>query len=145
MPSLEIRLLGPAEVTRGGQRVTGLGTVGLGLFAYLAIEADRAHSRDALAGLLWPEQPNQNARHSLRQALTTLRRAIGDDAAAPPRLLLTRESVIWWAITTWGQRRREMPEVLARPQWAHLAVYRVRTPAQAEALLADLSRARGGP
>ena len=31
------------------------------LLAYLAVEADRPHRREALAGLLWPEQPEAKA------------------------------------------------------------------------------------
>jgi predicted ATPase/DNA-binding SARP family transcriptional activator/Tfp pilus assembly protein PilF len=48
------------------------------LLAYLSVEAGRPHRRDALAGLLWPDQPDQKARQSLRQALYNLRQAIGD-------------------------------------------------------------------
>lgn len=40
------------------------------------------HRRDALAALLWPDQPRENARHSLRQALSTLRRILGGDEPA---------------------------------------------------------------
>ena len=63
------------------------------LLVYLAVEAGAAHARDALAGLLWPELPNAAARTNLRQALTTLRQALGDRAAQPPFLLITRETI----------------------------------------------------
>src|SRR5690606_37487316 len=61
--------------------------------AYLAVEADRPHTRERLAALLWPEQPEQNARQNLRWALNTLRRAIGDADASPPYLLISRETL----------------------------------------------------
>ena len=61
--------------------------------AYLAIERDRRHYREALAGLLWPAQPTDAARGSLRQALQVLRRALGDEPAARPYFLVSRETI----------------------------------------------------
>jgi predicted ATPase/DNA-binding SARP family transcriptional activator len=63
------------------------------LFAYLAVEADRPHRREALTGLLWPDEPEQTARHNLRQALFSLRQTIGDPAAHPPYLHITRNEI----------------------------------------------------
>jgi DNA-binding SARP family transcriptional activator/predicted ATPase len=62
------------------------------LLAYLAIESDRAHRRESLVGLLFPEVPEEQARTNLRQTLTRLRRAINDKKSDPPFLLITRES-----------------------------------------------------
>lgn len=63
------------------------------LFAYVAVESDRPHRRDALIGLLWPDESEQTARHNLRQALFSLRQTIGDSAAHPPYLLITRDEI----------------------------------------------------
>ncbi|NLS78164.1 MAG: hypothetical protein GXY76_12985 [Chloroflexi bacterium] len=63
------------------------------LLAYLAVEADRPHRREALASLLWPERPESNARQSLSQALSALRRTLGDQAASPPFLLVTPQTL----------------------------------------------------
>jgi len=63
------------------------------LLAYLAVEADRPHRRDALVGLLWPDEPEQTARHNLRQALFSLRQTIRDSAAQPPYLHITRDEI----------------------------------------------------
>jgi predicted ATPase/DNA-binding SARP family transcriptional activator len=63
------------------------------LFAFLLLEADRPHTRDRLAALLWPDSSDAAARKSLRQALIYLRAAIGDETAQPPFLLITRESL----------------------------------------------------
>lgn len=94
MSQLTISLLGTVQVLRDGQPVTGQAYAKvLGLLAYLAVEADRPHARASLALLLWPEQPDENARHSLRQALSTLRRVLNDHVAPEPLLLITRESV----------------------------------------------------
>ncbi len=54
-----------------------LGAKALALMAFLALER-RAHSREMLAGLLWGESPEAEARASLRQALKQLRDAVGD-------------------------------------------------------------------
>ena len=62
------------------------------LLAFLAIESHRAHRRESLVGLLFPEMPDEQARTNLRQTLTRLRRAINDQKADPPFLLITRES-----------------------------------------------------
>jgi DNA-binding SARP family transcriptional activator len=62
------------------------------LLAFLAIESDRAHRRESLVGLLFPEIPDEQARTNLRQTLARLRRAIGDQKADPSFLLVTRQS-----------------------------------------------------
>ncbi|MCB8982169.1 MAG: AAA family ATPase [Ardenticatenaceae bacterium] len=46
------------------------------LLAFLLIEANQAQRRETLAGLLWPEQSEKEARHSLSQALLKLRQSI---------------------------------------------------------------------
>jgi len=38
---------------------------------------------------------------------------------------LPPEGIVWWSVKTWFRRRREYPEILARPEYAHLTVYRV--------------------
>ncbi|HYD68620.1 BTAD domain-containing putative transcriptional regulator [Azospirillum sp.] len=63
----------------------------MGLLAYLALRPDRAQSREALAGLLWGDSPDAQARSSLRQVIATLRRAFPDGDA--PVLLLDGERV----------------------------------------------------
>ena len=63
------------------------------LLVYLAVEADRPHRREALVGLLWPDEPERVARHNLRQTLFSLRQTIGDPAARPPYLHITRDEI----------------------------------------------------
>jgi len=63
------------------------------LLAYLAVEADHPHSREALVGLLWPDCTEEAARHNLRQALFNLRLTLGDHTAKPPYLLASRNSI----------------------------------------------------
>jgi len=93
MPRLTISLLGPLQVTLDDKPITGFATdKARALLAYLAVEAARPHRRDALAGLLWPDQPQRKARQNLRQALSYLRQAIVemDDV---PFLLVSRETI----------------------------------------------------
>ena len=64
------------------------------LLVYLALEAAQPVRREKLAGLLWPDQSEQSAQDSLRQALSRLRQAIGDrQSERPPLLLIERETV----------------------------------------------------
>jgi DNA-binding SARP family transcriptional activator len=50
------------------------------LLAYLAEPPGRRHPRDALAALLWGDRQDEQARASLRAALSDLCRALGKDA-----------------------------------------------------------------
>src|SRR6266545_5217870 len=94
MARLTLALLGALEVTLDGQHVGGFAYDKVrALLAYLAVEADRPQRREALAALLWPEQPDPTARNNLRRALLTLRAAIDDRHAAPPFLLIARDSI----------------------------------------------------
>jgi DNA-binding SARP family transcriptional activator len=52
------------------------------LLAYLAMHAGQRQARDKLAALLWGETTDARARHSLRQALVALRRAMPARTAA---------------------------------------------------------------
>jgi WD40 repeat protein/DNA-binding SARP family transcriptional activator len=61
------------------------------LLAYLALEPGREHTREALAALFWPDEPDQAAKQNLRQALYQLRQLLGEQAG--PLLLVTRDTV----------------------------------------------------
>jgi DNA-binding SARP family transcriptional activator/predicted ATPase len=94
MAHLSLSLLGPFQVTLGGQPVTGFKSNKVrALLAYLAVEAERSHRREVLAGLLWPDWPDRDALSNLRYALSNLRRVIGDRTAEPPFLLITRDTL----------------------------------------------------
>ena len=98
MACLRLSLLGSFEAELDGKPVTGFATTKIqALLAYLAVESHRAHRREVLAALLWPDWPERAARTNLRNALSKLRTAIGDRGVAPghhePYLLITRETV----------------------------------------------------
>ena len=60
------------------------------LLAYLAMKPDWRASREELATLLWGDTPDAQARHSLRQCLTLLRKDLG---AAADILIFERDTV----------------------------------------------------
>jgi DNA-binding SARP family transcriptional activator len=101
MAHLALFLLGPFQVKLDGEPVIAFESDKVrALLAYLAIEADRPHRREKLAGLLWPERPEQDARRNLRYALSNLRAVIGDRAAngdqcaaSPSFLLVSRRTI----------------------------------------------------
>jgi len=49
----------------------------------------------------------------------------------------------WWVVRTWRGKRRRYPELLRRPEHAHLTVARLRRPREAQALLAALPQREG--
>ena len=91
---LTLLLLGPPQMLVNGEAVMGLkAEKALVLLAYLAVEAHRPHRRSTLATLLWPDQPEKQALQNLRQALSRLRHAIGDQEAEPPHLLTDPQTI----------------------------------------------------
>ncbi len=94
MALLSIRLLGTLQVTLAGEPVRGFESDKVrALLAYLAVEVGHPHRREKLAGLLWPERPEKAARANLRQALSNLRRAVGDAQTIPPFFEVTRQTI----------------------------------------------------
>jgi predicted ATPase/DNA-binding SARP family transcriptional activator len=94
MAHLSVSLLGRFRVTLDEEPITAFESTKVrALLAYLAVEADRVHGREVLAGLLWPDWPDRAALGNLRYALYNLRQAIGDRAAEPPFLLITRHTL----------------------------------------------------
>ena len=48
------------------------------------------------------------------------------------------DGIPWWVLRTHQRRRREFPELFRRPEYAHAALIRLRSPAAAEEFLARL-------
>ena len=94
MPRLTLSFLGCFHVCLDDRPVTDFKSNKVrALLAYLAVESDRPHRREALAGLLWPDWPDRDALSNLRYALASLRRTIGDHTAEPPFLLITPHTI----------------------------------------------------
>ena len=91
---LAVKLLGPFQTTLDGTAIPESRTRKIeALLAFIILEAQTAHRREQLIGLLFPELPEDQARTNFRQTLTRLRRAIQDEEADPPFLIINRESI----------------------------------------------------
>src|SRR5947208_1835183 len=80
--SLTIHLLGPLVINSDGCRLDKLPKKARALLAFLAAQNGEAVSRERLADLLWPYQGSEQGRHSLRNCLLELRKALGRGAAS---------------------------------------------------------------
>lgn len=104
--TLRLTLFGPFHATLNGAPLPLPTDKARALLAYLALE-NRPHQRGHLAGLLWSDQPEENALHSLRQALSSLRKPLGD------RLFLARDRVEFHADAEITVDVREFQALLA--------------------------------
>src|SRR5215831_18702273 len=78
MPPLTLHLFGPLRVLVRGEPMLPLRTRSVEwLLALLVLRHGRAVDRSWLAGTLWPESDESQARHNLRDALVHLRKALG--------------------------------------------------------------------
>ncbi|MFY1671357.1 AAA family ATPase [Plantactinospora sp. WMMB334] len=75
---LQVRLFGDVSIQRGGRSLTFPPGKALELFCYLLIHRDRAHAREAVAEMLWPEAEPGAGRKNLRQALWRLNTTMPD-------------------------------------------------------------------
>jgi DNA-binding SARP family transcriptional activator/DNA polymerase III delta prime subunit len=83
---LEIRLLGQFDLRRNGRSVHIHSRPAQLLLAYLALRVGMQHRREKLAGLIWPDMAEENARRNLRNALWRVRKAIGERYIQADRL-----------------------------------------------------------
>ncbi|MCZ6840837.1 MAG: BTAD domain-containing putative transcriptional regulator [Alphaproteobacteria bacterium] len=82
MAGLRIALLGGLDISGGEASArASLTRKAQALVAYLALQGDRSQSREKLAELLWGNSAEEQARANLRQALTSIRRALNGDGA----------------------------------------------------------------
>lgn len=59
--------------------------------------------------------------------------------------VFSKDSIILWALTTWGKNRRRYRELLAQPDYAHIQVVHLRSPRQTRIWLRDLAAPRSLP
>lgn len=98
MPSLQLRFLGGFAASLGGDQplVFPYDKV-RALLAYLVMESVE-HSREHLAGLLWPDYPDEKARGNLRRCLFDLRQLLdrasdADEASTSAFLRVGKKTV----------------------------------------------------
>jgi DNA-binding SARP family transcriptional activator len=76
-PALRVALLGELSLQLGGARLPPLESARAeSLLAYLLLHRDAAQPRARIAGRLWPDSSEAQARTNLRHVLHTLRRAL---------------------------------------------------------------------
>jgi DNA-binding SARP family transcriptional activator len=73
-------MFGQISVQRGGQPLPGLSPKALELLCYLLLHRERTHTREALAGVFWPEAPDSISRKYLRQAIWRLASTLSGQA-----------------------------------------------------------------
>lgn len=92
-PPFRLALIGPPRLVApdGGEVALPTRKTRL-LLAWLASPAGQAHTRERLAGLFWPDRGAEQARASLRNALSRLREALGPEALTADRETVTLSS-----------------------------------------------------
>ncbi len=83
-PELEVRLLGPIEVERSGERVSLGGHKPRALLTALALEPGQVVSVDRLVEALWPGDTPDTAAHAVQVYVSQLRKALGPLIATRP-------------------------------------------------------------
>jgi DNA-binding SARP family transcriptional activator len=109
MEGLAVRLFGKVRVEWEGQPVTSLPAKSLEMLCYMLVYRDRSHTRETLAGVLWPEASYSLSKKYLRQTLWQLQGAMRQGAAKAnghgpvPALLLLSSGWVrldpaarWW-------------------------------------------------
>ena len=90
--AVRLALLGGFAARDGAGRDTAIGSrKAQALLAYLALSPGKPQPREKLASLLWSDRSEAQARASLRQALSELRRALPEHD--PPLLKAERDGV----------------------------------------------------
>lgn len=89
MAVIHLELLGDFRLrTESGSLVTISAKKSQAMLAYLAVKPSQLVSRDKMAGLLWSSTAPEQARQSLRQTLSTLRKEL---AQVSPQKILVEE------------------------------------------------------
>lgn len=123
---LQIRLLGQFDVRADGKRVTIPTRAAQSLLAYLVLTAGTSQRREKLAGMLWPEITDENARKNLRQELWRIRKAISTRHSAKNDYLVAdeltlkfnREAEYWLDVA-----QMERPDLDLQSLIANLSLY----------------------
>lgn len=123
---LQVRLFGRVALLRDGRAGPVLPAKALELLCYLLLHRGRAHTRDALSGLLWPDAPDTQAKKYLRQTLWQLQANLANGGGpprpalldvAPGRVRLNPAAPYWCDVDVVEQahrRCRDLPTVALR-------------------------------
>jgi WD40 repeat protein/DNA-binding SARP family transcriptional activator len=103
MLRLDINLLGPPQVFRAGQRISGFRSAkARALLYYLAVTGS-IQRRTMLSALLWPEVDEQQASASLRNVLSNLRALLGDHLAVTREAVVLHRGALWLDVTQFDE------------------------------------------
>jgi DNA-binding SARP family transcriptional activator/tetratricopeptide (TPR) repeat protein len=95
---LEVRLLGPPDITVDGRPMRTDTKKAVALLAYL-VHRETAPSRDHLVELLWPDSDPERGRGALRRTISTLRSALGGRWVEADRERVTLDRTDLWVDT----------------------------------------------
>ena len=91
-----LTLLGSPRIFVGDQLLTGfVHNKAQALLFYLAV-TNQAHSRDALATLLWGEMTDAQAKNNLRTVLPELRRLVGNHVVVERQTVAFQRNSLYW-------------------------------------------------
>jgi DNA-binding SARP family transcriptional activator len=94
---LHIYCLGELQLTHDNSLLPRLATQkAASLLAYLILHPGRSHPREALAEMLWPNRPSQNARRSLHTALWQIRRSLKRAGLEPDDFFFATDQAVGW-------------------------------------------------
>lgn len=142
MSGFQVRMFGKLSVCCGEVALDGLeARKAQELFCYLLLNGQRPQARELLADLLWGDNPNAQAKKSLRQTLWQLQAALGAHAKqGGDRLLmvgaewvqLSPEAMLWLDVGEFeracaavqGQHGAELEPALADQLRAAVELYR---------------------
>ena len=108
MPRLEIALLGSLEIKLDGKLIKTDRRKAIALLAYLAVTS-KAHTRDQLATLFWPDYDHTAAFAYLRRTLWELNNVLGDKWIEANRetVALKQGSALWLDTDVFQKRVEE--------------------------------------
>jgi DNA-binding SARP family transcriptional activator len=123
--SLRLFLFGAFRLEKAGQTIRLATRKAESLLAYLALHPTD-HSRESLAATFWGDSPDEDARRSLRVALTNLRKQLGDDAfiASRDTLSVNPASPLWVDVLEFkAQAERVLAQNPPNPGVLNLELY----------------------
>ena len=91
-PGLDVRVLGPVRLLVGGESVAVGGPKPRALLAALAVNRRRAVSSQALADIVWDEDPPDSYQASLQVFVSNIRKALRNSGVDPVAVLRTESS-----------------------------------------------------